>query len=374
MNVVRAAEYKHILEALRDPQRRSWIMLNPTSIGDTAAVCAFARAFVKQHGHAITMVVPPDHLPVTQMFPNRFLRVLTVERHIMLHLMHNYLEPNRFELDVPFCAHPYDLGDCRGDRLLYLWKTPGRGGLSQTDLLRYLLRLPWDARLERPQLLPQWIAEAKELARQVGLEHGNSVTLFPANSSPIAQFPDVVWSTLVARLNERGYKVFCNMKGGNFRPKTMPIAGSIPIEIPMHLSLPLVSLAGRTISGPNGMQFLQMLGGRFDQMTVLAPGTVNLDDYEMNSRTYSYPATLAQFMYPEMCIDMPFSEYKVPYDGSEAELQRIATAIADQSPDDPSRFRRLGSGGGLFTDEHADWLAPLIEPITIDLNLPSRNV
>jgi hypothetical protein len=367
MNVARAAEYKQILEALRDPQRRSWIMLNPTSIGDTATVCAFANAFVKKHGHAITMVVPPDHVAVTQMFPNRFLRVLTMERHVQLHVIQNYLESDRFELDVPFCAHPYDLGDGRSDELMYLYKYPGRGGLNFTDMYRYLLRLPWNASLERPQIPEQWDREAQQMADSVGMKKGQSVTLFPANSSQHPQFPDVFWEALAARLAERGLKVFTNMKGGNFRPKTMPIAGTTPIEVPMHLSLSLVRYAGRTISGAHGMQFLQFLGGRFRQMTVAMPIAKQFTDFAMNARVYHPSAFMAQFMYPELCFDIPFAEFSVPYDGSDEDLKKAAIAIADESFDSPNCYKRPGSGGRSYLDEHADWLSELIQPLPIAL-------
>jgi hypothetical protein len=366
MNLIRQGEYKNLLEKLRDPQRRSWIMLNPTSIGDTAIACSLAAAFVRHHGHGITMVVPPDHAPITRMFPDRFLRVLTMDRPAMMYLLNNFVDPNRLELDLPFCAHSYDHGDCRNDQLMYLYKFPGRGGLSMTDMLRYLLRLPWDARLDRPELPAEWIAEAHALAASVGMERGRSVTLFPANSSPIAQFPDALWANVVQQLNERGYKVFCNMRGGNFRPQTMPIAGSIPIDVPVHLALPLVSFAGRTISGPNGMQFLQMLGGRFEHMTVLAPVGCNYNDYEMNLRLYPAHATLAQYMYPEMCLDVPFSEYTVSPNNSEEEFKRVASAIADESQDDPCYVRRPGMSGQRYTDENRSWLQALIEKVKTD--------
>jgi hypothetical protein len=363
MNILMQAEFARFLEQLRHPDRRSWIIMNPCSIGDTAFVCALAREFVKQHGHGITMVVPPDHLPITAMFPNRFIRVLTADRPTMLRILNQYIDPSRFELDMPFCAHSYDHGDCRTDALMYLFKFPGRGGLSMADMFRHLLRLPWDACLDRPTIPPEWETEAQSLADTVGMDRGRSITLFPASSSPLVQLPDILWSTLVARLTERGYKVFCNMKGGHFWPKTMPIAGSIPIEIPVHLALPLVSFAGRAISSPNGMQFLALLGGRFEQMTVLAPATVNHDDFQLNERTHSVHVMLAQYMFPELCLGVPFEEYLVPHEASDDELVKHAIAVADQATDVPIHVRRLVSGGKLFIDEHHDWLKTLVQPL-----------
>jgi len=362
MNTLRKAEYARFLEQVRDPQRRSWIIMSPASIGDTAILCALAHAFVKRHGHGITLVVPPDHLNITQMFPNRFLRVLTAERALMVHILNNYIDPNRFELDMPFCGHPYDHGDCRGNELFYLFKYPGRGGISLTDLFRHLLRLPWDSQLERPVIPAEWDAEAQELAESMGLLAGKSVLVFPANSSPHPQFPDVFWEALVTQLVSNGVKVFTNMKGGNFRPKTLPIPGSTPVEVPLHLALPLVRLAGRTICAAHGMQFLQLLGGRFAQMSVTMPIARDFGDFEMNGRTHSSTAYMAQFLYPELCLDLPFAEFSVPFDGNEDELKRIAVTIANLAFDDPSCLKRAGSNGQAYLDEHRDWMSALIQP------------
>jgi hypothetical protein len=365
MNDEHTLQFNNILEKLRHPEKRTWIILNPTSIGDTALICAFAKAFVETHGYGITMVVPEDHIPITQMYPGRFEQVLVADRETMLQMMNAYLPTHQFALDMPFCGHPYDMGDARTDSLGYLFKFPGRGGLSFIDMFRHILRLPWDAQIERPTIPALWAEEARDFAMSIGLEYRNSVTLFPANSSPIAQFPDILWSTLAARLIEKGYKVFCNMKGGNFRPETMPIAGTIPVEIPVHLSLPLVSLAGRTISGSNGMQFLQMLGGQFENMTVLFPVDSDFGDYEMNGRIYSPTSPISQIMCPELCVGISFTEYAVPHDGSAGELQKIAVAAADLSEDDPHRFTRL-SGNRPYIEENADWLSTLIEPVSGD--------
>jgi hypothetical protein len=363
VNILRQGELARFLEQVRDPQRRSWIIMNPTSIGDTATVCSLAHEFVKKHGHGITMLVPPDHLPITQMFPGRFLRVLTADRPTMLYIVNNFVDANRFELDVPFCGHPYDHGDCRGDELFYLHKYPGRGGISFTDLMRFLLRLPWDSQLERPTILPEWEAEAQSLADSIGMPIGKSVLLFPANSSQLPQYPDVFWETLAARLNGNGYTVFTNMKGGTFKPKTMPIVGTTAIEVPIHLALPLVRLAGRTICSANGIQFLQLLGGAFKQMSVTVTMDSQRGDWELNLRKHCSEARFAQYMYPELCLDAPFAEFSVPFDGTPDELRRVAVAIADESTKDSSCVARAGTNGQLYLDEHRDWLKGLVAPV-----------
>jgi hypothetical protein len=365
MNILRQGEFARFLEQVRHPQLRTWIIMNPTSIGDTAIVCALAREFVKQHGHGITMIVPPDHIPITNMFPDRFVRVLTAERATMSYIINNYIDTNRFELDIPFCGHPYDHGDCRGDELLYLFKYPGRGGISFTDLMRYMLRLPWDSELERPTISPEWDAEALRLAENVGMPIGKAVLLFPATNSSLPQFPDLFWETLAARLAEHGHTVFTNMKGGTFRPNNMPISGTTPIEVPLHLALSLVRLAGRTICSSNGLQCLKLLGGRFRQMTVVMPMNRRVDDWERNSRKYCSEGHMHEYVSPELCLDAPFAEFAVPMEGNDQELKRVALAVADESFLDSACVKRAGTNGQSYLDEHRDWLSRLIQPLVV---------
>ncbi|WP_019939045.1 hypothetical protein [Bordetella sp. FB-8] len=368
MNFLREEQYKNLLLQMRDPDRRSWILLNPTSIGDTTIVCAFAQAFVEQHGHEITLVIPPDHVAVAQMYANRFLRVHTAERNLMMQIANNFLDPTRFEIDVPICAHPYDLGDCRMDNLMYLYKYPGRGGMTLTDIFRHLLRLPWEAKLERPNVPAEWDAEAEQIAQKIGMPKGESVILFPANSSEHPQFPDIFWETVAARLTRRGFKVFCNMRGGNFRPKIMPIIGTTPIEVYMHQALSLVNYAGRTICSVNGMQFLQLLGGRFAQMSVAMPLTKTGANHHQNGRQYHSTGFMNQYMCPELLCDVTFSEFSVPFDGTDQELSEVAMAIADDNFDHPNCMKRMGESGQIYIEEQNSWLRKLVTPLSRAIN------
>jgi hypothetical protein len=364
MHILRRANYAAILKKLRHPEKRTWIILNPASIGETVMICAFAKAFVETHGYGITMVVRPEHFSITQMYPDRFEQIIEVEGPEMTAIM-RYLPTDQFELDVPFAGFVYSLGDARSDRLTYLFKYPGRGGLSYNDVVRHILMLPWDACMERPKVRVEWEDEARQYAAEVGIEPGKSVLLFPANTSGIKQFPDIFWSTVVARLKENGYKVFCNMKGGVFMPQTMPIAGSIPIEVPLHLGLSLVSIAGRMISAPHGFQYLQLMGGNFDNLTSISPVSTDLRDFELNGRTYSTKWGLHAYMCPELCANLPdrsYAEFMAPFDGSEEELRQVAIAVADLDLHHPKVCRRLGPTGRPFNEENIDWLTPLIEP------------
>jgi hypothetical protein len=364
MNIASHTEYIGVLEQLRDPDRRAWIILNPGSIGDTATVCALAAAFLKQHGHALRMVVPEEHACIAQMFPHQVMHLQPAHRGYMQQLMNKYIEPHRFELDVPFCAHPDYLGDCRTDEIKYLFKSPGRGGLNMTDAFRYVLRLPWDAPLNRPIVPDESEQEALLFADKAGLEIGNSVLLFPTDDAIRPQLPAIFWQTLAESLAARGIRVFTNVSSGGLAPNAISIAGATPISIPLHLLLPLSRLAGRVIDGgAPGVLFLQLLSGGVRQLTSVLPIASDFSDFKKGDRHCSPTDYMAQFMYPEVCMGQPFEEFLVPFDAPAEELQRLAMAIADEAFDDPNCFRRVGDNGGSYGEENNEWLSALVAPL-----------
>jgi hypothetical protein len=365
MNIASHTEYIGALDQLRDPDRRAWILMMPGSIGDTLAVYALAQAFVGQHGHGLRMVATEEHATLAQMFPQQAMHIQPAHRGYIEQLMNRFIEPDRFEVDVPFCAHPEYLGDCRSDEIKYLFKLPGRGGLNMTDAFRYILRLPWNARLNRPIVLDAWEQEALLFADSVGLEIGSSVLLFPTADAVRPQLPEIFWETLAQRLTARGQRVFtCVAMDGAVKPDAAPIGGTIPIKIPLHLLLPMGRMAGRIIdAGASGTQFLQLLGGGFRQMTSVMPIATDFSDFKKGDRDCSPTDYMAQFMYPELCLNRPFEEFLVPFDAPDAELQRLAMAIADEAFDEPNCFRRMGDNGGPYGEENKEWLGALIAPV-----------
>ncbi|EIJ48582.1 hypothetical protein GWL_06160 [Herbaspirillum sp. GW103] len=363
MNVIRKAKYDAMLARLRHPEKRTWIILNSVSIGETAATCAFADAFVKKHGYGITLVIRPEQKAIAEMFPGRFEQVIVATQAEQQEIQ-RFLPPEQFQLDIPFASYCDSLGDARTDNIYYLFKYPNRGGLSFTDCYRHLLMLPWDAKMQRPTIPLSWEHEAQAYASEVGIIPEESVILFPSTSSSHPQFPAFMWHTLIERLKVNGKKVFCNMKGGLIHPEKMPIDGTIPIEVPIHLAMSLARIAGRIITPPNGLHFLQMLGGQVGNITVVAPMNDVNADFVINQRHYANTFMFAEYTNPELLVDVPYAEFVLPYDASqEAKIKEIAVAVADYDLDHPAHFRRNGAGRPAFVEENRAWLAPLIDPI-----------
>lgn len=369
------AKFDQVLnDVIRIPGKPAWIVLCGYAIGETAQFCSLADEFVKTHGHGIILVVTPRQAPIAQMYAHRFLKIVSINYEWMnLMLRSGYIPQDRFEIDLPLSGCWIDLGFRHSNGIKYLMRYPGRGGVSLTDMFRFVLRLPWNSRLEPPKILPEWEEDAWQLAKKVGLRVGRSVLLCPINNSG-KKMPDVFWETTAARLIENGYKVFTNMGGINSfnSPPTMPVKGTVPVDLPVHLAMIFMNLAGRVISGGNGMLYFTMIAGFESFKVTHLVGISSKEDAENHSSlgyTQGYNATrqellvgsALQYASPELCLRTLFDEYMLPYDEeSPEELRRLAVVVVDQNTNDPSCIKRYESNGKLFIEEHIDWLKELV--------------
>ncbi|TAN51794.1 MAG: hypothetical protein EPN21_05780 [Methylococcaceae bacterium] len=356
--------------SLRDPERPAWIMLSLYGIGETAIFCAFAEAFLKEHGHAVTMVLTPKLAPVAQFYQHRFHRILVASDEIIAtFLKSGFIKHDRFDLDYPMEAHTSGFGFEFSDGISHLFKWPGRGGISAIDLARFVFRLPWNSRLERPTIPPEWELEAKSYANKVGLIPGRSVVLFPLNNTCPMYSLDF-WNGVADRLIKNGYKVFSNGLGlipGRGR-EPLVINGAVPIDLPIQLGLSFCKLAGRVIIGSNGMQcFMTMLASKDIDITVLLavpskipPAAINFSRGMADHPLNSVPSSQSmQYQFPEAALQIKSNEFVVPFDAGPDELAHLAKVVADNDASDAACFKRYETNGKLFLEEHAHWLREL---------------
>jgi hypothetical protein len=369
------AEWHHALDTVLDNSVRiqgqpAWIIVCGYHIGEIAEFCALAGEFVKAHGHGIILVVRGIHMHVAQMYMHNFLKVVAVTDQMMTAMLYTgYIPPERFELDQPLSSCWIDRGFRQHDGLRYLGRYAGRGGISETDLMRLVMRLPWNARIEAPTIAPEWEDEAWQLAKQVGLRVGRSVLLCPINNTA-KKLPDIFWIAVAARLNANGYTVFTNTGGltATNGLATMPITGTTAVDLPIHLGIPFAHFAGRVITGGNGMATLMMLAGlRTFKMTQVFPMSKNLEERHSSAGERApYPVKGAEVMVaweyvaPELCVDAPINQFMLAMEDAPEEWIRLGGVVADQDINDPACVRRLESNGKPFVEEHKDWLLQLI--------------
>ena len=239
----------------RDETARSWILVNPASIGDTWTVFALARAFKAKHGGPLTMVVKETHAAIAEMFPGDVDRVIAWDHHRLHGFTSRLHGLSSFDKDEPILCHPtFFTNDLTIVKLLELFKYPGRGGVNLVDQFRMMLQLDWTAPLTKGVIPQGWRDEAAAYAAQVGIEPGRSVILFPDNNS-VPPLPDAFWQALADELGRLGYKVFTNLFGTQAAARAAPLEGTSPIQVTLRLAAPLAELAGRFVSMSNGISF-----------------------------------------------------------------------------------------------------------------------
>lgn len=226
--------------------------MNPTSIGDTWIVCALARAFKKTHGGQITMVVKPSQIPIAQMYQNDIDRIIQIDENTLTHYSGLIQQFCMFDIDQPFVAHPFFVGDGRLIRLFEAYGGRNMGGIGFTDIYRHILHLDWNAPIASPAIPHPWREDASIYANEIGVVPGASVILFPDNNS-CENLPTEFWQLLVNKLISLGLKVFTNMAGNASNKRAKSFDGTTPIDISISSVIPLVEMAGRYISGSNGM-------------------------------------------------------------------------------------------------------------------------
>lgn len=319
--------WNSVSNTLRDANTRSWILLNPTSLGDTWIVCALAKAFRETHG-PITMVVKESHAAIAQMYQNDIFKIIAVDGNQIQDYCSRTHHFCTFAIDQPFIAHPFWVGDGRLDRIMQLYRYPGRGGITFTDVCRYILHLGWDAPLARPTIPQAWTDEAHSYAQSIGMVPGKSVILSPDNNS-VEALPVEFWQPLADELNRLGWKVFTNLAGNTANgPRSAPFEGTSAITLPLHLVIPLVELAGRYISGNNGLACMLIGSHAKCQFTWLINRRDPSKIYSINGTVYNDPVVDTSIRIAGVTNE-PTREYVVCPD---EDMSNLIRDIAEDNP------------------------------------------
>jgi hypothetical protein len=321
------------LEYWRNPEKKSWILVNPAAIGDTWCALALARGFRDTHGGPITVVMRESQRPIAEMFADSIDQIICWEDVRLQRFAIRLMGSGYFDIDQPIIAHPAWHGAGRNifplmERLRY----PGKGGLNFLDQWRLTLRLPWSTPMQQPTIPSSWRDEAALYGDSIGVEPGQSVILFPDNNTnpPV---PEPIWQEIANALARQGWRVFTNMAGNRFGRRLDAFTGTTPIEITVRSAVPLVERAGRYVSMANGMQVMLLGSCRTAQHTYLIhdapPG------HKWGGLGYPVSDMLMQSSYCAGIADGPFNEYIV----NERTFSReLADAIAANSPEHIARF------------------------------------
>ena len=321
--------WREALRYWRDPAQKSWILVNPASMGDTFCTLALARAFRETHdGAPLTVVVRQSQADLAELFVKDLCRTIVWEDERLVRFCLRLRGCGHFDIDEPIIAHCAWHGTARNLFPLFeRLRQPGKGGLTFADQWRLMLRMDWNTTMTVPNIPATWREAAEIYADEVGVVRGRSVILFPDNNTNPA-LPDRVWERLVAALNRRNVKVFVNMHGNWNGERIQTLKGAHPIQINLRNAVPLVEAAGRFITMANGMQ-TYLIGSN-----VKAQHSFLLHDWgpgvDLGRLGYEVKDPMAVQTFTAVGVGgNTFCEYVLPGDGGS---DALIEAIADNDP------------------------------------------
>jgi len=149
---------------------------------------------------------------------------------------------------------------------------------------------------------------------------------------------------------------------------SMPIEGTIPVDLPIEYVIPFIRLAGHVISGGNGMLHLTFLAeNKKFELTHLIPVSESAvaSHSSLGFRSITHPevgnqlAASMQYEMPELCFNIRMAEFFIPYDADEPTLARLASTVVNRQINDSSCLHRKGMNGNDYVLENIEWLSEL---------------
>ncbi len=332
MTIEKVNQLRELVKKMRLDNRRSWILMVPNSIGEVAIVCGFAKAFTETHGHGITLVTTDVHKNIASFYPGRFNAAFTMPMELMRDLS-NYgvIHPNDFILDTPFNTWPEQSGDGRLYEIHTLLASgQGRGGLSLLDMYRYVLRLDWNAPVEKGLINPELRSAALKYCEDHGITEGKSVILFPgSNTNKPAS--GLFWETLSDSYRSAGLDVYVNYAGAALRPDVKSELGT-ELALPIDLAIAVSEYAGNIVTASSGLPTLALMVGLQCNINVILPNqswTNALNNFKpINSILGSNLLVI-----PEVALNHEsYYEWDVQSDAHQSVFEEIANSIVNKLP------------------------------------------
>ncbi|RTL57741.1 MAG: hypothetical protein EKK46_02055 [Rhodocyclaceae bacterium] len=329
-------QLEQFLAQIRHPEKRTWILLVPNSLGETVVVCGLAQAFLKKHGHGITLVIPESHAFIPQCFPNTFDRVVYMDLELMRQFSTTgFIPPNFFNLDFPINTWIAQHGDGRIGSLYELWvESLGSAGLNFIDMNRYVLRLDWKAEFVAPRIPEDATRRALDIAFGLGIKLKQSVVFFVGNNTN-RPAPAFFWRKLAECYQARGMDVVINKYGAMLQPEELAIPGARVIDLPLDIAVPFCESAGHVVVGANGFVVLALASRMDCEMNVLLSDEVCWDYRNFQYRKINPFNGCHQLGMPELSVGLEnLREWLLRADCDNATLETIANGIAFGTPNE----------------------------------------
>lgn len=323
-------ELDKVLEQIRNPDKRNWILMVPNSLGETVTVCGLAKSFIEKHGHGVTLVIPQSHAFIPECFPNAFDRIVYADLGVMRQFNESgYLPPNFFHLDFPINTWPQQNGDGRTYELLDRWiDTVGRSGLNFIDLYRYVLRLDWASKFTLAQVPQQAYAKADKIINNLNLKRGKTVVFFVGGNTN-KPAPAYLWEQMAKLYAAQGYDVVINKYRAMFVPEGLSIPDAKIVDLDLEVAIPICEYAGNVVSNTSGFIFFALAASNIDyKMDILLPTEICTDWTSLQFKNINPMAGCHQLIIPELASNVKkLREWIMPVEHDTKIYDEIARGV-----------------------------------------------
>lgn len=259
-------ECEKMLKILRDPEQRGWILMSPSSIGETYALCAFLSEFKHEHKLPITLVIPHGHGVVLEIFNITVKRVVFADVMTMRRLSNYYGIPKGIFLpDMPINAWIGDEGGGGVGDLFKLWiSSKGTKGLSLSDCYRFKLRLPWSSTMSVPVVPERLVNRGREIITEWGLD--SPISLIHSGNNTNAPIPDSLIEKIYFHIGKQGHRIIVNEGGASFRSRRFDFDFIRYVDLNLEDAISVSLCVDRILGGSNGL--MNLLCGIPNAMTM----------------------------------------------------------------------------------------------------------
>jgi hypothetical protein len=323
------AQLNLILEQIRNPNKKNWILMVPNSLGETLVVCGLAKSFIEKHGYGITLVIPQSHAFIPECFPNTFDRVVYLHLEVIRQFSQTgYIPQNLFCIEFPINTWPKQNGDGRTYELYERWiNSLGCAGLNFLDLYRYILRLDWSSKFTFLKIPSKSYDDANKIIANLNIKRNKTVVFFVGNNTN-KPAPAYLWAQVAKLYFDKGYEVIINKYGAMLLPDDLSIPGAKIVDITLDVSVPICEYAGNVVSGSSGFVNLALAANINCNMNIFLPNEMCYDYNNFLYKDINFMSGCSQLATPELtCNAKNFREWIVPKQHDSMIFDEIAHGI-----------------------------------------------
>jgi len=321
--------FGNILSQLRDPNKKTWILLSPSSLGETLCLCSLCESFIKKHGYAITLVIPKSHEFITLCYPNLFYKIYfmpVMDMRLLSSL--NLVPKNFFELDFPINTWTNQINDTNSHSLYELYiATEGKKGIDFTDLYRFNLRLDWNSPIRLPTLPnDEFDLVYDNLQKNIKLNNGFVLLLLGNNTNK--QIPSAYLNQLCIEYQKLGIVVVVNSFGATFKTEINHLSNIKFLDLTVPEVASLARHALSIVGGCNGLMVLLASLDLSKKIHLFLPNFILEDPEKLLFRACRPNEGSITLNFSEIISHSnTIFEYPIEEDPSEIQIKDIVSAI-----------------------------------------------